>query len=283
MKRFLLATVALCLSASLMAQSITQPGVYDRGGNAVEMMAQPCYVTVLLTVETTTFEPGVYARYAQKLLGERASLAERREVKLVAASIEQGRGAIVQPTDNSTVEAGGLASNRFNGSAMSLEEQATATANLIFSLRKHRLELVTGELGEGVFGAGLQAALEEIARLESESLAMFYGVTRTAVSTVKYVVEIKGDVKDYMVCRYREDTGVVALDNLSGELVSLHIDTADTVPSSLVAPGPKDRSVSEYIVVNPSLCTLSCGAAKIATADMVLMPYAKRVVARTIR
>jgi hypothetical protein len=35
------------------------------------------------------------------------------------------------------------------------EEQAAATAEMIFSLRKHRLDLITGEAGENVFGGGL--------------------------------------------------------------------------------------------------------------------------------
>ena len=46
---------------------------------------------------------------------------------------------------------------------------------MIFSLRRHRLDLVTGEAGENVFGGGLKAALDEISRLEQEYLALFLG------------------------------------------------------------------------------------------------------------
>lgn len=40
------------------------------------------------------------------------------------------------------------------------ESMAQDAANAIFSLRRHRIDLVTGEAGENVFGAGLKAALE---------------------------------------------------------------------------------------------------------------------------
>lgn len=52
---------------------------------------------------------------------------------------------------------------------------AQDAANAIFSLRRHRIDLVTGEAGENVFGAGLKAALEEIDRLEQEYLSLFLG------------------------------------------------------------------------------------------------------------
>lgn len=281
MKRFVLISLALCCAASLAAQNITQPGLYDTKGTLVEAQAQPCYVTVSLTVETTTFEPGIYARYAQKLLGKRASLAERKEVKLISATVEQGRHPHT-PVHEPAAQPETLESNRFNGRTMTLEEQASSTADLVFSLRKHRLDLVKGEMGEGVFGAGLQAALDEMSRLETDALEMFYGTSRTRTDKYSYIVEVKGDAKDYMVCRYRDDEGVVALDDLAGELVSLHIETEDKTPTSLVAPGPKDKYISEYIVVNRSVCTLCRGAETLDTVDMALLPYAKRVVARTI-
>ncbi|HAY31196.1 DUF4831 family protein, partial [Alistipes sp.] len=57
----------------------------------------------------------------------------------------------------------------------SAESMAADAANMIFSLRRHRLDLVTGEAGENVFGGGLKAALDEISRLEQEYLALFLG------------------------------------------------------------------------------------------------------------
>lgn len=46
---------------------------------------------------------------------------------------------------------------------------------MIYMLRKKRMELVTGDAGEHVFGEGLKAALDELNRLEEEYLALFLG------------------------------------------------------------------------------------------------------------
>ena len=62
-----------------------------------------------------------------------------------------------------------------------LQTAARNAAAAIFSLRKHRLDLISGEAGENVFGAGLPVALERLDRLEQEYLELFLG--RRVVTT----------------------------------------------------------------------------------------------------
>jgi hypothetical protein len=90
-------------------------------------------------VQTETFTPGEFARYAQKLLGVRASLAEHKQTKIVSASLydAEPEGALVHSV-NSTAESVVLPDFRMDNRAMTVEQQAAAAADMLFSLRRHR-------------------------------------------------------------------------------------------------------------------------------------------------
>ena len=85
---------------------------------------------------------------------------------------------------------------------LALEDAAREAANTIFSLRRHRIELITGEAGENVFGEGLKAALAEIERLEQSYLELFLGKRVVTTETRRYVVYPQSDKKQYIVCRF---------------------------------------------------------------------------------
>lgn len=74
--------------------------------------------------------------------------------------------------DNS---ARGLSVERTSAVEKSTEQMAADAAAVIFRIRKSRLDLITGDAGEYVFGEGLKAALAEMSRLEGEYLALFIG------------------------------------------------------------------------------------------------------------
>ncbi|MEG0467215.1 MAG: DUF4831 family protein [Mucinivorans sp.] len=74
--------------------------------------------------------------------------------------------------DNS---ARGLSIERTSAVEKSTEQMAADAAAVIFRIRKSRLDLITGEAGEYVFGEGLKAALNEMSRLEAEYMALFVG------------------------------------------------------------------------------------------------------------
>ena len=72
------------------AQNI-KAGLYDKQGNAVVVETEPIVVNVTLRVATEHFTPGVYARYAQKYLGKRATLSEYSSLELVDAKLTLGQ------------------------------------------------------------------------------------------------------------------------------------------------------------------------------------------------
>ncbi len=274
--------MALCGVASASAQTIARTGVYYAADGAAVVNVPQSTVAVELRIAERSFTPGVYARYAQKYLGVRASLTSHVETSILSASVALADSApvsvCVPQTDDAAVESSPLPSNRMNGRAVSPEEQASATADMIFSLRKHRMDLITGESGENVFGAGLSSALDEIARLEREYLEMFYGSTVVGERTERFFVVPSRGENNYILCRYRDGAGVLPLSDLSGEAVMLHIEpSAKPDTEGLPIADAKDKNKVEYVVANVAKCTLLCGTRELAEISLPIYQYGERV------
>ena len=116
----------------------------------------------------------------------------------------------LNPLYGATTEQNGLASddsfgalpfNQTSSIEKSTEQMAADAANAIFTLRKRRFDLVTGEMGENVFGAGLEAALKEMDRIEAEYLSLFIGkrYTQRIVKTYSVLPAAEGAT---IVCRF---------------------------------------------------------------------------------
>lgn len=275
--------MVLCGVASASSQNIARAGVYCAADGETVVGVPKSTIEVELRIAERSFTPGVYARYAQKYLGVRASLTSHVETSILSASVALADSAPVrvcvpQPNDDAAVETSPLPSNRMNGRAVSPEEQASATADMIFSLRKHRVDLITGESGENVFGAGLSSALDEIARLEKEYLEMFYGSTVVDERTVRFLVVPSRGERNYILCRYRDGAGVLPLSDLSGEAVMLHIEpSAEPNTDGLPIADAKDKNKVEYVVANVAKCTLLCGTRELAEISLPIYQYGERV------
>lgn len=275
--------MALCGVASASSQNIARTGVYCAADGKTVVSVPKSTVEVELRIAERSFTPGVYARYAQKYLGVRAPLTSHVETSILSASVALAdsvpvRVCVPQPNDDAAAETSPLPSNRMNGRAVSPEEQASATADMIFSLRKHRMDLITGESGENVFGAGLSSALDEIARLEKEYLEMFYGSTVVDERTVRFLVVPSRGERNYILCRYRDGAGVLPLSDLSGEAVMLHIEpSAEPNAEELPIADAKDKNKVEYVVANVAKCTLLCGTRELAEISLPIYQYGERV------
>lgn len=116
------------------------------------------------------------------------------------------------------------------------EQMAAAAADAIFKLRKRRFDLVTGEQGEQVFGAGLEAALKEMDRLENEYLSLFLG-KRFTQRTTRTINALPESGKNRLtICRFSDSKGVVAGNDVSGRPIIVEMtpesDVAATAPSA---------------------------------------------------
>lgn len=285
MKRLFAILVVVSFATMAVAQNITKAGLYLKNGVAVVTEAEPVVVNVTLRVATEHFTPGIYARYAQKYLGKRATLSEYSSIELLDGKLALG-AAEKQPVavaQESYVLP--LPSNRVSAKVETNEEQAASTAEMIFSLRKHRLDLITGEAGENVFGAGLKAALDEIARIEKECLDMFYGAKSVTEKVYIFDITITPDKNEYMVCRFSDDMGIVAVDDLSGKPIVVKVETAPhKAYSDILLPlGPKDKVSAEYLIVPQSKCSLIGEATLMDTVEFASPLYGKSVTALPIK
>ena len=284
MKKIFALLAIVSIAATAVAQDI-KAGLYDKQGKMIVAEATPIVVNVTLRVVAERFTPGVYARYAQKYLGKRATLSEYSSIELLdgklALGVAQSQPTAVEPEPYTLP----LPSNRISSTVQTNEEQAASTAEMIFSLRKHRLDLITGEAGENVFGAGLKAALDEIARMEKECLDMFYGSKTTTEQVHTFNVAITPDKNEYMVCRFSDAMGIVAVDDLSGKPIVIKVETDPHKSySNLLLPlGPKDKVSAEYVIVPQSKCSLISEATLMDTLQFASPLYGKSVVALPIK
>ena len=181
------------MTAAAQNQDMARLGTYMSNGEFVVGTAE----TVLaadITVRCEKIVCGPYARYAQKFLGLRAPLTDKTVYTVADAAIALMPGeryvtAGELPASTCRVESyeaqgadfARLQTDRLDMTETDLQTAARNAAAAIFSLRKHRLDLISGEAGENVFGAGLPVALERLDRLEQEYLELFLG--RRVVTT----------------------------------------------------------------------------------------------------
>lgn len=101
----------------------------------------------------------------------------------------------------------------------SLETRAKDAANMIFNLRKKRVEIVTGDTDATFSGEALAAAVAEISRLESEYMSMFTGYSEYSVQKMNYEVTPTKDNESqlYVAFRLSDSKGLVPADELSGK------------------------------------------------------------------
>lgn len=145
------------------------------------------------------------------------------------------------------VEESPLAVNRTSATERSMEEMASEAAKTIFHLRKRRLELITGDQGENVFGEGLRYALEEIRRMEEAYTALFLGKSTVSVETKTYEVVPDENTAIAMACRFSALAGLVDVSDISGQPVMVEM----TYDKPAVAQAkPKGTTVKVRIPVN---------------------------------
>ncbi|WP_290540841.1 DUF4831 family protein [Alistipes sp.] len=288
--KFRLLAFALLLSGGISAQNpyIALQGVNETAGGLT--VTQPrTILAVDVTVEHDVTLSGPYARYAQKYLGVRAPLTDKNTWNVTGAQIALLDGDTylnatapaaastrVQSHIASEEEFARLQADKTDMTTPALEDAARAAATQIFALRRHRIELVTGEAGENVFGEGLKAALEEIDRLEQNYLELFLGKRVVSTETRRYVVYPQADKKQYIVCRFSREAGLLPDTDLSGDIVLLLIEPSGAAKSDLEA-APRESSVVTCRVADPSTCIVVSGNREYARAVLPVFEFGRTI------
>lgn len=276
---FIIAALLVALvSVDASAQQVVKKriGVYKESGNVVVAEAATTLV-VDITVERETFTAGVYARYAQKLLGKRASFVDRDEYRVVAANVDVLGDDAYYATDavcttDDEAYTSPLQIDRLSSIEGSPEDAAYDAAEQIFALRRARLDLVTCELGEGVYGGGLESALREIDRLERAYLELFYGKRTTECHTERVLVPVNVDAKTYIIQRFSAERGLVGRGDLDGEIVMVAI-----APTACDYPQSDEKGVVAYRYANNAEVSVMLGQDVLVRRILPIYEYGKTV------
>lgn len=137
----------------------------------------------------------------------------------------------------------------------SLEQRAQEAAEMIFELRKKRVQIVTGDTDATYSGEAMGAALAEIAALEKEYLSMFIGYSDFQTQKMKCDVVPEKDRKSqtYVAFRLSDTDGIVSADNMSGKPYLLELTPQPVSPAA--GKGTAARgNVAVYRI--PAICAV---------------------------
>lgn len=258
-------------------------GTYVDASGALAVSDPSTDVAVDLIVEKEQTVVGPYARYAQKFLNMRGSLVDKtvyslKGVKLAVTGGEDVIADAVPAAEVTETSYMGSASefakvlpDRMSATAVSEEEAAANAAQAIFSIRKHRMDLITGEAGENVFGAGLKDALAALDAAEQEYLELFFGKRVVTTSVERVVIPMIEGVQSYAVARISSSAGVIAADAKDGDAVTLEVAPSGRARlSSIVEADPKSKTAVKVRVADPSTCTVKVGDKVLTSAVLPL-------------
>ena len=275
----LLAAVFVSLALDASAQQVVKQriGTYKESGNVVVSEATTTLV-VDLTVECEEFEAGVYARYAQKYFGKRASLVSRMSYALVGGDVAvldapSYYAAPANIVTESVVTAGDkVMVDRLAADELTQEEAAKRAAERIFELRAARQDILLGEYGDGVYGAGLEAALCEIERLEGEYLKLFYGTRTVTTTTHRYTMPVSADMPNNVIARFNSEEGLLAKDNVAGDIVMVSV-----TPSEMSYPASNPKGTVAYRYANNATVVVSFAQEVLARRVLPIFEFGETV------
>ena len=275
----LLAAVFVSLACDASAQQVVKQriGTYKESGNVVVSEATTTLV-VDLTVECEEFEAGVYARYAQKYFGKRASLVSRMSYALVGGDVAvldapSYYAAPANIVTESVVTAGDkVMVDRLAADELTQEEAAKRAAERIFELRAARQDILLGEYGDGVYGAGLEAALREIERLENEYLKLFYGTRTVTTTSHRYIMPVSADMPNNVIARFNSEEGLLAKDNVAGDIVMVSV-----IPSEMSYPASNPKGTVAYRYANNANVTVSFAQEVLARRVLPIFEFGETV------
>lgn len=284
----LLCTLLTAGSAAAQSYRVARAGAFEENGR-VEVGIPTSPLAVDLTVEKEVVTVGPYARYAQKFLGVRGALTDKTlySIKGARVALLAGDAATAPGIPASGVRAASYLGDTetfarvpFDKRTLadeSLETAARNAANTLFAIRRHRMELITSEAGEHVFGAGLQAALTELDRQEQAYTELFLGKRVTTTFVERITVVPDAGRQKYILCRFSSDRGLLPDSDLTGDVVLLQLDKLRDGAFPIEPASPKAARTATYRVAADVVCTVYCGTEELTRATLPLFEFGRDV------
>ena len=255
-------------------------GPYQAADGNIVVADPSTTIVVDLTIEKEQTIVGPYARYAQKYLDVRGSLVDKTTYAVKSANlsvmacdgmIKSGQTApatvSVESYMSTTTEFPKVLPNRLSMSPTTVEDAASQAAQAIFTLRKKRMELITGDAGENVFGGGLQDALKALEAQEQAYLELFLGKKVTTVYTERIIVPMTG-AESYTIAKLSSSAGLEAATAANGTEIKLSVKGSGTAPrlKSIPEVDPKDKTAIMVRLADNATCAVSVGDKVVGSA-----------------
>ena len=255
-------------------------GPYQAADGNIVVADPSTTIVVDLTIEKEQTIVGPYARYAQKYLDVRGSLVDKTTYAVKDASltvmacdgmIKSGETApatvSVESYMNPVAEFPKVLPNRLSMSPTTIEDAASQAAQAIFTLRKKRMELITGDAGENVFGGGLQDALKALEAQEQAYLELFLGKKVTTVYTERFIVPMTG-AESYTIAKLSSSAGLESATSANGTEIKLTVKGSGVTPklNSIPEIDPKDKTAIMVRLADNATCAVSVGDKMVGSA-----------------
>lgn len=255
-------------------------GPYQAADGNIVVADPSTTIVVDLTIEKEQTIVGPYARYAQKYLDVRGSLVDKTTYAVKDANlsvmacdgmIKSGETApatvSVESYMNPVAEFPKVLPNRLSMSPSTIEDAASQAAQAIFTLRKKRMELITGDAGENVFGGGLQDALKALEAQEQAYLELFLGKKVTTVYTERFIVPMTG-AESYTIAKLSSSAGLESATSANGTEIKLTVKGSGVTPklNSIPEIDPKDKTAIMVRLADNATCAVSVGDKMVGSA-----------------
>ncbi len=156
----------------------------------------------------------------------------------------------------------------------SLERKAQEAAEMIFKLRKTRVQIITGDTDANYSGAAMSSALEEISRLEKEYMTLFTGYSEFQTQAKHFEIVPANDerMKVQVVFRLSDEEGLLSADNMSGKPYFVDI-SPEEIAGNAGSKAGKGAGTIVYRI--PAICSvkLSDGSDVLLTTRLPIYQF----------
>ena len=254
-------------------------------GAGAQQVQPKTKLTFDVSAQLEQFYAGPYARYAQKYLGVEAKEEDSSKATLTSVVMKYGSDTDASGTSvwskpgfaqsgfesrgvsaNYTSEAATLfsagAASRIVSQSVTVEktpeQKAREAADMVFLLRRNRIQIITGDTDATYSGEAMKAAIDELAALEQEYLSLFLGYTITQEQKVTFELSPSSDAKDqiYVIFRLSDQEGLLPAEEIGGKPYYLDIAPQEMAGAPAADPRAASRAKAVQTVRIPAICDL---------------------------
>ena len=138
------------------------------------------------------------------------------------------------------------------------DRKAADAAAVIFSLREKRQQIATGDTDATFSGEALQAAIDEITRLEERYLSLFYGISDVSLEVKSFDVTPDPGTKGqtYVAFRISDRDGLQPASTSDGKPVNLIFQPEEAGATEVAGDRGKESSTVHYRIPAITRCRL---------------------------